>query len=298
MATDHESSTEDPERSVASPTIAACLLTTGDRAEELAAAVASAQAAGVARCVVLANGCELGATPDGAKVLTSDVNLGVPGGRRRLAEEVDADLLLYLDDDARIVGDWVGGVVARFVSDEALAVVSLRLVDEDGATARRHTPRVGTKGVDASGDVATFLGGASVIRRSALLEVGDYWSELFYGHEELELAWRLYDRGYSVFYDADTEVFHPKTEIVRHADGWRLTGRNRVMIARRDLPWPVAAVHVTFWLVVGVFRAPGWSARRAYLAGWWGGWSVPVDRRPIRWSTVRRLGEVGRLPVI
>lgn len=278
--------------------IAVCLLTTGRRADDLAAAVASAKAVGIERCVVLDNGGGIAKAPTGARLVRSDTNLGVPGGRQLLAEEVDADLLFYLDDDAEIVGDWVDDVVERFASDPKLGVVSLRLVDEDGQTARRHTPRIGSKGVGESGPVATFLGGASIIRRSALLDVGGYWAELFYGHEELELAWRLYDHGYTVFYDPDTEVFHPRTEISRHADGWRLTGRNRVLIARRDLPWPVAFVHVTFWLVVGLVRAPGGSARRAYLRGWWNGWRVKVRHRPIRWRTVRRLGEVGRLPVV
>lgn len=283
---------------ISSPSIAACLLTTGQRPDDLAVAVASARELGVERCVVLANGCDAAAVPSGVELIVSETNLGVPGGRQRLADEVDADLLLFLDDDARLIGDWLPTVISKFVADPNLAVVSLRLVDQTGATARRHTPRVGSRGVAESGPVATFLGGASIIRRSALFSVGGYWTALFYGHEELELAWRLYDAGFTVFYDAAAQVYHPRTEIGRHADGWRLTGRNRVMIARRDLPWPIALTHVAFWLVAGTTRAPGRVARRAYLSGWRNGWRVPVGRAPIHWRTVWRLSEVGRPPVV
>ena len=99
-------------------------------------------------------------------------------------------------------------------------------------------------------------------------------------------------------YLADVEVFHPRTTIERHAEGWKLTGRNRVWIARRTLPWPIAIVHVTTWLVLGALRAPRGEARRSYLAGWWSGWSADIDRRPIRWRTVWRLTRLGRPPII
>jgi GT2 family glycosyltransferase len=146
--------------------------------------------------------------------------------------------------------------------------------------------------------VALFLGGACAIRRSAYEEAGGYWGELFYGHEELELAWRLIDRGWTIRYLPEATVFHPRTEVGRHADGWRMTGRNRVMIARRTLPWPIAIIHVAAWFVLGLVRAPGRGHRAAYVRGWWSGWSVPIDRRAIRWRTVWRLTRLGRPPIL
>ena len=138
-----------------------------------------------------------------------------------------------------------------------------------------------------SGEVAYFLGGACAIRREAYEQVGGYFTELFYGHEEIELSWRLIDAGWTIRYLADVEVFHPRTEIGRHADGWRLTGRNRVWIARRTLPWPVALIHVAAWLILGTARAPGGDCRRSYLAGWWSGWRGN-DRSPPHPMAYRR----------
>ena len=107
---------------------------------------------------------------------------------------------------------------------------------------------------ERSGDVALFLGGASAVRVEAYSEVGGYFTELFYGHEEVEMCWRLVDAGWRIRYLADVTVFHPRTDIGRHVSGWRLTGRNRVWVARRTLPWPVALVHVAAWLLLGVIR--------------------------------------------
>ena len=276
----------------------------GDRPEALARAVSSAheQAAGgnaVGEVLVIANTSNdlADAVPAEARLVSAGANLGVPGGRDFGVAECSAPILGFLDDDAVLSPGATVRIVDAFAQRPELGAVSLRLVDELGQTARRHVPRRGESGAGASGDVALFLGGACAIRRDAYEAVGGYFTELHYGHEELELCWRLVDRGWAISYLADVTVFHPRTEISRHADGWKLTGRNRVWIARRTLPWPIAIVHVTLWLIAGLQRAPH-ACRRAYLGGWLSGWRGSVGRAPIGWRTVWRLGQLGRLPLM
>lgn len=271
------------------------VLTMGDRPAALERALSSLEGAAALVVVNAADSVPVG-VPDGCGLDIVGRNLGVPGGRDRGLRTTTAEIVGFLDDDATLAPAASARIAGAFEADPTLGAVSLRLVDEDGATARRHVPRRGAGGADESGEVATFLGGASAIRREAYEEAGGYFTDLHYGHEELELSWRLIDRGWSIRYLADVEVFHPKTDISRHADGWRLTGRNRVWIARRSLPWPVAIVHVLAWLGLGARRAPS-GCRSSYLRGWLSGWRGDVDRSPISWATVRRLGRLGRLPI-
>jgi GT2 family glycosyltransferase len=235
----------------------------------------------------------------GVSVVRSEHNLGVPGGRDLGLRSSTGDVVCFLDDDAVLLDDTVGRhTVAAFDRDPDLAAVSFRIVDEDGVTARRHLPRRGHRGAEESGPVATFLGGASAVRRSSYLAADGYWGELFYGHEELDLSWRLIDQGGSICYLADEVAFHPRTPIGRHAEGWWYTGRNRVWIARRNLPWPIAIVHVTVWLVLGVVRAPGSRCRRQYVRGWFDGWRrADIRRRPIGRHAIAHLARAGRLPL-
>jgi len=276
------------------------VLTMGDRSGQLEKAMQSLTSeTGVARPIIVNNGG--GTHPllefPSAGVIELSENLGVPGGRDLGMRSSDSIIVGFLDDDAALSGG-PERIIEAFEADPGLGVVALRLVDEDGETARRHLPRVGSEGSSVGGEVAYFLGGACAIRRSAYEEVGGYFTELFYGHEEIELSWRLIDAGWSIRYLADVEVFHPRTEISRHAEGWFMTGRNRVWIARRTLPWTVALVHVTFWLAAGAARAPKGDCRSGYLRGWWSGWRGQIDHRPIRWSTVWKLTRLGRPPVI
>ena len=245
----------------------------------------------------MANGAADLAVDDGVDLLALPENLGIPGGRDLGVRAGDAPIIGFLDDDAELRGD-AERIEFAFEDDPDLGAVALRLVDQDGETARRHVPRLGGKDPDRSGDVALFLGGACAIRRSAYEGVGGYFTDLFYGHEEVELCWRLVDAGWTIRYLADVEVFHPRTDIERHADGWELTGRNRVMIARRTLPWPIALIHVLVWLGIGVRRAPKGESRRRYLVGWRRGWRASVDRAPISWRGVARLTRLRRPPIV
>jgi GT2 family glycosyltransferase len=282
------------------------VLTMGNRPDELGAATRSLleQAGEHDRVVVVSNG---GGPVDlhphrglDVSVVVSELNLGVPGGRDLGVRSGQADIVAFLDDDAVLHGR-ADRIRDAFEQEPTLAAVSLRLVDEGGESLSRHVPRLGRSDPTVGGPVAYFLGGASAVRRTAYEQVGGYFTDLHYGHEELELSWRLLDAGWTIRYLADVEVFHPRTEISRHAEGWQLTGRNRVWIARRTLPWPIAVVHTLTWLVLGLVRA-GSGSRRSYLVGWWSGWRTDwpsaVARRAIKWATVWRLTRLGRPPVV
>lgn len=277
------------------------ILTRGDRADALDRAIDSIGRRDDVDVLVVVNADDSVAPPrrDDVRVVAAGRNLGVPGGRDLGLRHAGSPLIGFLDDDATIVTpDAVDRIVAAFDDDERLGAVSLRIVDEDGAAARRHVPRIGHRGEATAGPVATFLGGASAIRRVAYDDAGGYWPELVYAHEELDLSWRLHDAGWSVAYLPDVVVEHPRLPISRHADGWSLTGRNRVMVARRDLPWLLALPHVAIWLALGLIRTPDRSCRRAYQRGWWSGWRQQVERRPIAWRTAWRLTRAGRPPIV
>lgn len=270
------------------------VLTTGDRPREVEAAVRSLAAS----TTVVVNGGSAGDAPADANEVVCPINLGIPGGRDVGVRHTHAPIVGFLDDDAVASPGIEGAIAAAFKADPRLGVVALRLIDERGETSRRHVPRFGGRGATRGGNVATFLGGACAVRRCAYEEVGGYFNDLFYSHEELELGWRLIDGGWKIRYLPDTTVFHPRTEIGRHPAGWRMTGRNRVWIARRTLPWPIAVLHGLTWLGLGVLRAPGSEQRAAYISGWRTGWVTHLDRQPIRWRSIWRLTALGRPPVL
>lgn len=280
------------------------VLTMGDRPAELDRAILSTAAlqADGAEILVVANGVEVPPVPAWVRAIRLEKNAGVAGGRNAGVEACAGDIVLFLDDDGwyaepSALGPYVTG---RFAEDPSLAVLSFRVADPDGGPgARRHVPRLRAGDPDRPSAVTTFAGGACAIRRSAYVEAGGLPDAFFFAHEETDLSWRLIDLGYRLEYDAGAVMCHAAAPNSRHDTWYRLDGRNRVLLARRNLPWPLAAWYLADWLVLTMVRERSLSALRAWFAGFAEGWRMdPGQRLPISLRTVWRMTKRGRPPII
>jgi GT2 family glycosyltransferase len=192
----------------------------------------------------------------------------------------------------------------QFAADDRLGIVSLRMVDpESGTTQRRHVPRLGDSDPLRSSDVTIFQGGACVLRRTMLESCarpdGPLPGRFVYGHEETDLSWRALDAGWRIRYDADAVMNHPATSPARHGIYYRLNARNRVWVARRNLPAPLVPVYLGLWVAIMAVRLRSLTLLRTWVAGFVEGWRTdPGLRRPMRWGTVWRMTRLGRPPII
>lgn len=256
--------------------------------------------------VVVGNGAPVGPVPDGVRTVELPENLGIPGGRNVGIEAFGAagsevDALLFLDDDGSLpLNDTARLVREAFTEDPALGIVSFRIADpETGLTQRRHVPRLRASDPLRSSRVTTFLGGANAVRTRVLAEVGPLPDDFFYAHEETDLAWRALDAGWMIDYRADMVLHHPTMPPSRHAVYHRMVARNRVWLARRNLPAPVVPVYLGVWTLLTLVRRPSAPALKAWWGGFREGWSTPCGpRRPMKWRTVWRLTRLGRPPVV
>ena len=279
------------------------ILTMGNRPAELKRAVDSAlaQLDVDLEVVVVGNGAPIPAQPPAVKVVVLPANLGVAGGRNAGAQEASGDVVMFLDDDGWFCDQALGQHVAeRFDGDPELAVLSFRVLDPAGGPgARWHVPRLRVGDPGRSSVVTTFAGGACAIRRAAFLAAGGLPEDFFYAHEETDLAWRLLGLGYRLEYDAYALSCHHSLPNARHTVFHRLDGRNRVLLARRNLPWPLAVCYLLDWVIVTLLRERSVAVMRDWLDGFAAGWRMnPGDRRPISARTAWRMTRAGRPPII
>lgn len=289
-------------------TVGAVVLTMGNRPEELRALLDSvaAQEGAPVEVVVVGNGAPLPALPDGVRTVELPENVGIPAGRNVGVEAFgpggrDVDILLFLDDDGLLARKDTAELCREaFAADPELGIVSFRIADPDtGRTQRRHVPRLRASDPLRPSRVTTFLGGANAVRTAVFQQVGGLPDEFFYAHEETDLAWRAQDAGWAVDYRPDMVLHHPTTPPSRHAVYHRMVARNRVWLARRNLPAPLVPVYLGVWLLLTLARRPDLRALRAWLGGFREGWTAPCGpRRPMRWRTVWRMTRLGRPPVI
>ncbi|MGF1338902.1 glycosyltransferase family 2 protein [Streptomyces flavovirens] len=288
--------------------LGAVIITMGNRPDELRALLDSvaAQDGDRIEVVVVGNGAPVPEVPPGVRTVELPENLGIPGGRNVGIEAfgpsgAEVDALLFLDDDGLLPNTDTAELCRQaFDADPKLGIITFRIADpETGATQRRHVPRLRASDPMRSSRVTTFLGGANAVRTQVIAEVGGLPDAFFYAHEETDLAWRALDAGWMIDYRADMVLNHPTTAPSRHAVYHRMVARNRVWLARRNLPAPLVPVYVGVWLLLTLVRRPSCPALKAWFGGFREGWTTPCGpRRPMRWRTVWRLTRLGRPPVI
>lgn len=235
----------------------------------------------------------LAARPD-VDVVTNTENLGFAGGAQSGIDRVRTEYVALLNNDAVADENWLAGLLAALrARPRAAAVTSLMLL------AGTDPPVVNNAGVvvldswygadRAAGEdpetVATaaevfgFSGGAALLRTAAVQEVGGFATEYFLYYEDTELAWRLREAGWSVWFEPTAVVEHqhaastdPGSRLFAHT-----TERNRLWTTWRHAPLLVAGAVTLRFVVTTVSLTVRPAARAAD--------GVPWNLRPgVRWG--------------
>ena len=285
------------------PRFGVVVLTMGTRPDDLDRGLRSllAQQDVVTDIVVVGNGWVPVGLPDGVRTLALAENVGIPAGRNAGVPEVEGEYLFFLDDDAWLPDPrFLATVAARFAADPSLGLIQPRVVDPTGAAPPgRWVPRLRLGNPYASSPATSLWEGAVALPRRVFDATGGWPEEFFYAHEGIDLVWRVWDAGYVPWYAADLVAHHPVIDPARHDVYYRLNARNRVWLARRNLPVVLEPFYVGTWVGMTVLRVHD----RQALAAWFEGLREGVRQRPsgrrrMRWRTVAAMTRAGRPPVI
>lgn len=144
------------------------------------------------------------------RVLLSKEQVGPGGGRNKLVEAAQFELVASFDDDSYpIDADYFARAAKLFEQfpDAAVICAALYHVGEAIGLDDRHAEWT-----------ADFSGGACIYRRRAFLDAGGYVPlPVAYGMEEVDLAIRLHSRGGRILTTRWLRVFH-NSNLEHHAD--------------------------------------------------------------------------------
>ena len=279
------------------------ILTMGKRPADLRRAIDSvlAQCDVTVDVVVVGNSWQPTGLPDNVRALGLPENLGIPAGRNAGVPLVGGDLLFFLDDDASVPDPhFLASIKGRFDSDPRLGLIQPRVEDATGIEPPgRWVPRLRVGDRTRPGPATTLWEGATAVRRKAL-DAADGWPDaFFYGHEGIDLVWRVWDAGYTCWYAADLVVHHPVIDPLRHEEFYRMNARNRVWLAKRNLPAVLEPIYVGSWVALTLARVRDKDALRAWFGGLREGIEHdPGNRRAMAWRTVWRMARAGRPPIV
>jgi GT2 family glycosyltransferase len=280
------------------PRFGCVVLSAGRSAEDLARALESlrVQRGVETDVVVVGNGWE---PPASLPHVYLPEPVGIPAGRNAGVPHVRGELLFFLDDDASLAEpDALARVAAALRGD--VGALQLRVDPLDGGPPLREwVPRLRARDRTRSGDVTAVWEGAVAMPRSVFDAVGGWPGEFRFVHEGVDLAWRVLDAGYRVRYAGDIAVRHPPARAtVRHGYSLYYGARNRVLLARRHLPLPLAVLYVASFAARTAPRLRSRTALQRALRGYRDGLTVPTARRPLQARTLWRMTLAGRPPIV
>ena len=144
------------------------------------------------------------------RILRSEHCVGPGGGRNKLIAAANNEFVASFDDDSYpIDADYFGRALALFDKCPNATIL---------CAAVYHKGEVVAPDVQSARWVSDFYGGASVYRRTTVLETGGFVPlPIAYGMEEVDLALRLHALGGEILRTSWLRVFH-NTDLKHHAN--------------------------------------------------------------------------------
>jgi GT2 family glycosyltransferase len=215
------------------------------------------------------------------KIIENDRNYGFTGGYNRVLEQVEADYYILLNSDVEVPQGWISPVIELMESDPLIAAAAPKI---KAYHQKDHFEHAGAAGgfIDSfgypfcrgrmfyeieedkgqyqqSGEVFWASGAALFIKKKYWDEAGGFDDRFFAHMEEIDLCWRLKNRGYKVMYCAQSEVFHVGGGTLNTENPFKtyLNFRNNLLLLKKNLPYwrSVMVISVRIWFdLIAIFR--------------------------------------------
>jgi GT2 family glycosyltransferase len=157
-------------------------------------------------------------------------NLGFAGGYNRALKEVEAEFFVLLNSDIEVTDGWLQPIIQFLDSNPDYAACQPKVLD---LNKRDHFEYAGASGgfldkfgfpfcrgrlfnsiekdngqYDDAIDITWASGACFIIRSKAFFEMGGFDEDFFAHMEEIDLCWRLINKGYSIKCIPESIVFH------------------------------------------------------------------------------------------
>ena len=164
------------------------------------------------------------------KILRNDTNCGFAEGYNKALSTLNEDYFVLLNSDVEVTPNWLTPMVALLESDPAIACCQPKIKDYHN---KNYFEYAGAAGgfIDrfgypfCKGRIFTFIeedlsqyektdeifwasGACMLIRANLYKECGGLDSSFFAHMEEIDLCWRLINRGYKIYYTPYSTVYH------------------------------------------------------------------------------------------
>ncbi len=186
------------------------------------------------------------------KIICLATNTGIAGYNHGF-QIAQGEYIFVLDDDSHPVDlETLNRIIRHFDMQPKIGVVACRIENAEHEIVHSwHLPAT-----DRASHSIAFVGCGFAIRRELFEQIGWYPGEFFLYQNEIEVAIRVMQRQYQIYYDPTCRVVHRQSPVNR--SNWRRVyypTRNTIWIIRRYFPLPQASYMIFSRLCFGLVRA-------------------------------------------
>ena len=207
-------------------------------------------------------------------IIQNDQNYGFAEGYNKVLLNVEADYFILLNSDVEVTPNWIQPVIEQMESDSSIAAAQPKILSYQDKTKFEHAGAAGgfidilgypfcrgrifntvesDRGqYDQPSEIFWASGAAFFIKSSCWIEEGGLDANFFAHMEEIDLCWRLKNRGYKIMYCPFSTVYHLGGGTLNSESPYKtfLNFRNNLFMMQKNLP-PVHSffiIFIRFWL--------------------------------------------------
>lgn len=208
------------------------------------------------------------------QIISNDKNYGFAGGYNKVLDQIESDYFVLLNSDVEVQPDWIQPVIELMESDIQVAAAQPKILSHKHKNQFEYAGAAGGY-LDLFGypfcrgrifdsvetdngqyndikEIFWASGAALFIKREKWIEVGGLDDDFFAHMEEIDLCWRLKNKGYKVMYCPDSTVYHVGGGTLNAGNPFKtyLNFRNNLVLIQKNLPFFQASliIFIRFWL--------------------------------------------------
>ena len=194
------------------------------------------------------------------KILDLKQNYGFARGYNEALKQIDADYFVILNSDVEVTAGWLDEPIRLMEMDPSIAAVQPKILSYHQKT---HFEYAGAAGgyIDRFGypfcrgrifneveedrgqyndsvDIFWATGACMFVRAKCFHEVGGFDADFWAHMEEIDLCWRLKNRGYRIVYTPESVVYHVGGGTLSYDNPRKLylNFRNNLWLLYKNLP--------------------------------------------------------------
>ena len=194
------------------------------------------------------------------KLIENKENFGFAEGYNQALKQVNADIFALINSDIEVTENWLNPIINTFDNKSQVAVIQSKILDyknkeyfEYAGAAGGFIDKYGypfcrgrifetlekdTNQYDDDFEIFWASGACFFIRSSVYNEMNGFDSDFFAHQEEIDLCWRIFNKGYKIEYNSKSVIYHVGGATLEQGNPQKtfLNFRNSLLMLTKNLP--------------------------------------------------------------